>query len=135
MERAAILFLIAPFIALSLYIFQRRKYFTFSAFELFIFFFTIYLVLIPIDHVFGLHIREHQSFLSLNFDENNVEPSNRVLSVIVLYIFFFSSVLFGYLTFLRLKNKENVLKKPATKIYQNFYIPSIKVLLIFNVNK
>lgn len=133
MEKLIITILIMPIIVLSAYVFSRRKYFDFSAFELFIFFFTLYLVLIPLDHLFGFHIREHESFLSLNYDKYNSDASIRIIQVIVLYYIFFISVLFGYL---KLKFNRDVyrFRKPLDVNYSRLYIPSVKFLLIFNTS-
>jgi len=134
MEKILVLLLILPLIGLSFYLFVRKKYFSFSIFEIFIIFFTIYFVLVPVDHLLGLSIREHASFLSLNADEYRNDSTLRLLEAILLYFYFFVFICIGY-SLLKLKfagaNKRS--NSQSEIAYKRLYVPSPKVLLFLNV--
>ena len=124
-EKITIFFLILPLLLFSFYIFASRKYFEFNAFEVFVIFFTIYFALVPMDHLLGLSVREHSSFLSLNFDQYHNDSSVRLIKAILMYLYFFIFVLFGYL-FLKvtLGEKRSPTVTNDEVVYERFFIPS-----------
>jgi len=133
-EKITIFFLILPLLLFSFYIFASRKYFEFNAFEVFVIFFTIYFALVPMDHLLGLSVREHSSFLSLNFDQYHNDSSVRLIKAILMYLYFFIFVLFGYL-FLKvtLGEKRSPTVTNDEVVYERFFIPSPRLLLLINI--
>ena len=136
MERFLLAVLILPLLTASAFLYFRNTRLNFNAYEIFIFFTTIYAVLVPLDHLLGLRIREHESFPSLNYDPANPDITYDIIFVVILYYFFFVSVSAAYfvLRFVKQHYFRDVLK-PHEKsvVYSRQFIPSSRSLVLLNV--
>ncbi len=135
MERMFLAVLIMPILAISIFTYFRKKSFNFNAYEIFVFFISIYTVFVPIDHLLGFQIREHETFLSLNYDRADQTITYDIIFIVLLYYCFFISASIAYfsLQFIKTHFTGNGRKQESLDaIYSTQYIPSVSSLIIVN---
>ena len=86
---------ILPMFVICFYIFTTKKYLVFTHFEFQVLMTGLFMVLVPLDHILMLKIRNNGIFNSLNFEDGGLEVSYDILRVILAFYLFFLGLLIG----------------------------------------